>query len=283
MGRGVRQWLRILACGASLLVGGALAQADVLDAHIDAAAKLLDVRAQATLKQIPDPHRQLLAMRGYLRSGKQFGDRWSWSQSQIERYNRSKERKAANAELERISERFAEQNPGYTLRVNTQVRSLDSQIANWNANPSVAKTATRLHAAVEKELKRGIYPKEPTLGSTAQFAAFLNAWVPQTPAPLAVPGLSRHGQARAFDFQIMRGDQVVASTNINFVKPVWDRQGWTDKLKDAITSSSDRFVGPLPAPYEPWHYEYTGHAARLAEADAPPPRSTHASPRESGS
>jgi hypothetical protein len=244
-----------------------VAHADTLERHFEAAAKLLDVRAQQALTQIPDLDRQLLAMRGYLRSGKQFGDRWSWSDAEIALYNRSRERRAALAEIERIRTRFAELNPGYTLRVNTQVRSLDTQIRRWNSNASVAKIAAQLYTAAAKELHRGVYPKEPTLGSTAQFAAFLSAWFPATPAPLAVPGLSRHGQARAFDFQVLRGDKVVASTNIDYVKASWDRQGWTARLKDVIESTSDRFVGPLATPYEPWHYEYTGHTARLADAD----------------
>ncbi len=272
-------WLCFAGFGIALSTIGSVQAQDALDAHVQAAAKLLDVRAQAALGQITDTDRQLLAMRGYLRSGNQFGDRWSWTQEEIDRYNRSREKVAAASELERIKTKFAEMNPGYTLQVNTAVRSLDVQIARWNSNPSVAKTAVQLQAAVKKELKKG-YPSAPTLGSTARFAAFLSAWVPNVPAPLAVPGLSRHGQARAFDFHVVYGDRVIASTNIDRVKAVWDRQGCATRLKEAVQTASDRFVGPLAAPYEPWHYEYTGHDATLADAE--PPRHERVSARESG-
>lgn len=238
--------------------------ARTLRTHMRATARLLDVRAQEALERIPDSHRRLLAMRGYLRSGKQFGDRWSWTEAQIARYGRSPEKRAADEEIERIRERFAELNPGYTLQVNTEVRSLDVQIDRWNDNPNVARIARQLHTAAARELKSRGYAPEATLGSTAQFAAFLSTWAPPTPAPLAVPGLSRHGQARAFDFHILQGKAIVAGSNIGVVKSVWDGDGWTGRLKEAIETSSSRFVGPLAAPYEPWHYEYTGHAATLA-------------------
>lgn len=273
------RWLSLVGGAIALFSVGVVQAQDALDAHMKAAAKLLDTRAQAALQQIPDTNRQLLAMRGYLRSGNQFGDRWSWTQEEIDLYNRSREKAAAQAELERIRAQFAAMNPGYTLQVNSEVRSLDVQIARWNVNPSVAKTASQLRAAINKELRKG-YPQDPTLGSTAQFAAFLGAWSPNVPAPLAVPGLSRHGQARAFDFHIVYDDHIVASTNIDRVKAVWDRQGWTARLKEAINAASDHFIGPLAAPYEPWHYEYTGHDATLA--DAAPARRERVTARESG-
>jgi hypothetical protein len=266
--------IRLFLC-VLLLVAGAAYGETALEAHMAAAAKLLDPRAQATLEQMPDLERRLLAMRGYLRSGAQFGDRWSWTQAQIDRYERSREKREAEAELERIRARFAEMNPGYTLRVNTAVRSLDIQLARWNSNRLVAKTAEQLRKDVDRELVAKHYPTLPTLGSTAQFAAFLRTWVPRSPAPLAVPGLSRHGQARAFDFHIMQGEKVIATTNVHSVKTAWDRTGWTEKLKTTVESTSDRFRGPLAAPYEPWHYEYLGGTTPVADAqDAPHERVT---------
>ncbi len=45
----------------------------------------------------------------------------------------------------------------------------------------------------------------------------------------------------------------------------WDNAGWTAKLKKAVQTAGDNFVGPLASPYEPWHYVYR-EAAATAEA-----------------
>jgi hypothetical protein len=239
-----------------------------LAAYYQSAAAHLDPLAQDALDQISGIDRQLLATRAYLRSGSQFASRWSWTQAQIDRYQDSPEQQAAMQELGRIRARFAELNPGYSLGVNTEVRSLDVQLERWNANPFVERTAEELRLAAVRELATGKYPDSPTKASTDRFTTFLKSWSPRNPAPLAAPGLSRHGQARAFDFHVLRKDRIVASTDMAVVKTVWDRQGWTDKLRTAVESASDRFSGPLPAPYEPWHYEYEPREVRTARASA---------------
>lgn len=86
-------------------------------------------------------------------------------------------------------------------------------------------------------------------------ADFLREWSPPRAAPLAAPGLSKHGQGHAFDFQVKRGDRLVVGTDTGTTKK-WDQAGWTQKLRDAVSAGSTKFIGPLPAPYEPWHYEY---------------------------
>jgi hypothetical protein len=88
-----------------------------------------------------------------------------------------------------------------------------------------------------------------------RFANFLRAWRP-TPAaaPLAVPGLSLHGRSRAIDFQITQNGRIIAPTEVAKVHSVWERQGWAGKL--AAVMRDTRFIGPLQAPDEPWHYEY---------------------------
>lgn len=240
--------------------------ASLLEIYAEHTAQRLDPRAQEALKQIPQADRKLLALRGYLRSGARFGDRWSWTAEEIARYRHSPERAAALAEIERIRAHFADMNPGYSLRVNADVRSLDVQIARWNTNTGVARTAVQLQHDAHRALNANDYPTQPTAVSTDRFATFLQAWYPASPAPLAVPGLSRHGQARAYDFHIVRGERIVASTDMGVVKSVWEREGWTQKLKSAIAAGSDRFKGPLAAPYEPWHYEYID-ATTLADSD----------------
>jgi hypothetical protein len=42
------------------------------------------------------------------------------------------------------------------------------------------------------------------------------------------------------------------------VRPVWEGQGWANKL--AAVMRDTRFVGPLKSPNEPWHYEYVPRA-----------------------
>ncbi|MEP7220896.1 MAG: hypothetical protein ABI876_18370, partial [Bacteroidota bacterium] len=63
-------------------------------------------------------------------------------------------------------------------------------------------------------------------------------------------------QFRAFDFRVMRGGRVVAGTVARTIPAVWDRSGWTERLREAICTASRKFDGPLPEPYEPWHYAY---------------------------
>ena len=78
--------------------------------------------------------------------------------------------------------------------------------------------------------------------------------MPSTAIPLAAPGLSLHGQARAIDFQVMQHDRIVAGPEVATVTTVWSEQGWSRKLHDAVQGT--RFKGPLAMPNEPWHYEY---------------------------
>ncbi len=114
--------------------------------HTDAAAIAagLDPRVASTLAAIPDPGRRLLALRSYLRAGDTLSERWSWTAEEIRRYEQSQEFRDAQAELDLVVAEFAATNPGYTLYVNRQVRSLDVQIERWNGNPSVGAAAQEL-------------------------------------------------------------------------------------------------------------------------------------------
>lgn len=80
-----------------------------------------------------------MALRDYLRGGGDVGPRWAWSRERIEAYEKSAEYASALAEIERVGRAFEAANPGYTLRVNTKVRSLDEQLSKWNEADSVAR------------------------------------------------------------------------------------------------------------------------------------------------
>jgi hypothetical protein len=89
-----------------------------------------------------------------------------------------------------------------------------------------------------------------------QFRQLLLATQPVPTTPLAAPGLSRHGQMGAIDFQVMNGQQLAAGADTRTTRSVWDEPGWTAKLSSAVQAAGAGFTGPLQAPYEPWHYEF---------------------------
>ena len=227
---------------------------NVLESYIDHIADSLPENCAQALQRIQGHPRQLLAMRAYLRAGDEIRNRWSWSAAEIKAYSRTPEYRAFLAETQRVRERFEALNPGYTLYKNTEVRNLDLQIDRDNENPSLEKAGESLRRQALAELSKPDYesPLEPT--AIERFKNFLIGWRPSTAAPLAAPGVSRHGQLRAIDFQIMKGHAIVAPTQIAAVKRHWDAAGWTHKLQQATQGS--RFRGPLRSPYEPWHYEY---------------------------
>ncbi len=231
------------------------AQANV-DAYTSAAAQRLDPKVADAVAKIDGAPRRLLALRGYLRSRASLKSKWSWSAAEIARYKQSAEYKAAMAEVERVKAKFAEQNPGYSITVNTEVRTLEAQIASWNRTPSVQQAADALFAVVQAELAKPGYSAQPDEASLRKFQNFLSNQTLAVAPTVAAPGLSQHGQLRAFDFKISQGGQIVATTESSTVKSVWDAQGWTRKLNAAVTSASRKFAGPLASPREPWHYTY---------------------------
>ncbi|HWS90453.1 MAG TPA: hypothetical protein VN282_26015 [Pyrinomonadaceae bacterium] len=86
-----------------------------------------------------------------------------------------------------------------------------------------------------------------------KFGLFLRGATTSMTPPLAVPGLSPHGQSRAFDFQVMRGGELIAGPS---GAGRWDSEGWTEKVRAAVARASTKFKGPLASPREPWHYDY---------------------------
>ena len=209
-------------------------------------------QVRQALEHIEGMSKQLLALRSYVRSRETLSQRWSWSQAQIDLYRQSREYQDLLAAVKRIRVRFETDNPGFELYGNTEVRSLDVQIQRWNENQGVGRVA----ASLEKALCQKANVKGAHEFSAAELREALQKWQPSTPAPLAAPGLSLHGRARAIDFQVNQGGRVVAGPEIAKIASTWEAQGWSAKLSAAVSAASDKFVGPLKMPNEPWHYEY---------------------------
>ena len=121
--------------------------------YADALAEGLVPEARLALARVEGEPRRLLALRGYLRAGREAAVRWAWSRDEVERYEQSAEYAASLAEVEKVRRKFAELNPGYSLRVNTKVRSLDEQLRNWNEAASVGRAGEELLSAAAKEIE----------------------------------------------------------------------------------------------------------------------------------
>lgn len=193
----------------------------------------------------------MLALRAYLRAGDTLALRWSWSQQQLAAYPSSPEGRAAAADIDAVEQAFARANPGYSAHANRRPRSLEQQLDHWNQNGSVAKVGAQLAAALSRQLAASPAP------TADQVQMVLKAWTPPSAASLAAPGLSAHGQGRAFDFQIEQAGSLVAGFDAASAHEQWDLRGWTRKLHAAVTASGKPFIGPLQSPYEPWHYAYS--------------------------
>jgi hypothetical protein len=221
------------------------------------AADGLDSRAVEALSRIHPAERQLLALRAYLRAGSGLTQRWSWSQEQQAAYPTSAEGTAALADVDAVERAFADANPGFTARARRMPRSLESQLSHWNENKSVGSVASALQASLTQQFPAGAAP-----ASGSQIRQALSDWAPQVPATLAAPGLSAHGQGRAFDFEIEHDGKTVAGFDASSAHVQWDASGWTDKLHAAVAASGKPFTGPLQSPYEPWHYAYAPTGAQ---------------------
>ncbi len=222
------------------------------------AASATPAEVQSVLGDIDGVPRRVLALRSYLRAG-DVAARWSWTDDEIAAYERSPAHEEAMAALAWAQARFAERNPGFTLYVNTRVRSLDTQVQRWNGNASVAAAAQAMQGPAESACA-----DDPD-----GFAAWVKAWRPVPPPNLAAPGLSAHGQGRAFDFQVMEGEVLVAGTDARRIDVDWIATGWARRLAE-VMAESPAFKGPLTRPSEPWHYIYVP-ASNDAPAVVPDP------------
>ena len=225
-----------------------------LDTLAHALASRIDPRVIDVLPRIDGTGARLLALRSYLRSGERLGERWSWTEQQIAAYEGSPEQSELNAEIERVRDEFERANPGYELFVNPQVRSLDIQLRNWNRTESVASAAARL---LQDAIAMLAQHQGDRAGPEEALRAFLHAYQPDPVPTVAAPGLSPHGQMRAVDFQVLRGEEIIAGPDSRTIVDTWQRDGWAARLQAAIGAASSKFIGPLVSPAEPWHYTYT--------------------------
>jgi hypothetical protein len=230
---------------------------EVVAGHIAALGATLDERAAIALGRIDGTGRRLLALRAYLRGNRTLAERWSWTEEQIHAYEGSAEQRDLQLEIERVRAEFVAANPGYEIWVNPQIRSLDVQLEHWNSNASIGQAGSELLDALRVFLATPDYSR--LIGPKAQSAVeqFLLAHQPTPVPPLAAPGLSPHGQMRAVDFQVHQGDRIVAGPNTESIATDWDAGGWAQRLDSAVRAASQRFVGPLQHPREPWHYTFT--------------------------
>ena len=226
-----------------------------LSLYMQAASASLAIDQRNALSSIRHEDRRNLAMTYYLRTADTAAARWSWNQGQIEAFEKSQEFAETLAEINKAAQRFAADNPPYKLYVNVQVRSLEEQLRRWQTVDSVGVAAKQLRLAALTHLRQNPYLSSPTESTVGRFRNFLMTWRASPPPTLAAPGLSLHGQGRAYDFQIQdKNGRTVAGPDSATIASVWDGRGWTEKLSRAVHSASDKFVGPLAI--EPWHYEY---------------------------
>jgi hypothetical protein len=225
--------------------------------YIEALAAEQDPRVADALSRIDGTGRRVLALRSYVRGRAHLADRWSWTSEQIAAYAGTSEHGELQQEIARVNDAFARENPGFELWVNPQVRSLDIQLEHWNTNESVAAAAANLLAAVSEVVASPTFPAAQPARAMKALESFLASYVPVPTPTIAAPGLSPHGQMRAIDFQVQQGDRIVAGSRTSTIDTEWDAAGWSAKLDAAVRAASQRFVGPLASPREPWHYTYS--------------------------
>lgn len=224
--------------------------------YIDVAASGLDRRIRDAMRWIDGTHRRLLALKYYMARGGDIRSRWTWTPREIVRFKKSSDYAEALREVARVKAKFAELNPGYTLQVKTEVRTVEEQIVIWNSTASIHASGTKLLEQCLKLVNDSAFDAAPEKEKMKQFRALLASSKVSYVPTAAVPGFSQHGQLRAFDFIIKQGEQIVAGSDAATIRAVWDNSGWTAKLKEAIEQASDKLSGPLASPREPWHYTY---------------------------
>lgn len=220
----------------------------------------LDPRPRAALARIRSASRKLLALRYYMVRCHEVDSLWTWGAEQTRTFRASPAYASLVMAVRTVQDTFAMQNPGYAIRVHIGLRSLSKQIANWNSVRSVGAASNLLLRYCRDLMADTLLPDTPTPTSQSLFdSLFFHAPDPIEPT-VALPGLSQHGQLRAFDFKITttRG-RLVAGASSSAIRTIWDANEWTGRLKFAVEQACPGcFAGPLDKPYEPWHYTWTG-------------------------
>lgn len=223
--------------------------------YIEQAAKTLDKRARGALEKIDGTPRRLLALKYYLQR-RSIGGNWAWTNKEMAAYRRSVDFRIANAEVDKVISLFQRTYPGYQLRTTKLARSLEDQLGLWNKTGSVKTASANLMKQVVKVIGASAYPNTATKQSLAKFETFLKSHSPRPVPTVAVPGLSHHGQLRAYDFIIWQGEKIVAGTDGASIRGQWIGGGWGNKLRQIVYRASGKFDGPLKSPNEPWHFTY---------------------------
>ena len=248
--------------------------------YIDWVAAPLDPRITNALRRIPATPRRLLALKYYLGRLPEVDSIWAWTAAQARAYRTTDEYRQAIAEVTHVRHVFDSLYPGYTLLAPMEIRSLEAQLRNWNSVRSVAVVADSLFDSCIAMMADTTSPfgRSDTIHA-ALFGDFLAAWETPVAPTVAVPGLSQHGQLRAFEFRNYRGRRLISGATAATIERAWDSSGWTAKLNAAITLASSRFVGPLPNPYEPWHYTYIpANPLQIEDVAKPEPQGETPSP-----
>lgn len=234
--------------------------------YIDSVAAPLDPRINHALRRIGVTPRRLLALKYYLGRLPEVDSIWAWTAEEARAYRKTEEYGHAIAEVTRVRNVFDSLYPGYSLKAPMEIRSLEAQLRNWNSVRSVAVVADSLFDSCMVMMADTTSPFGNGGGIQAErFREFLVAWETPVAPTVAVPGLSQHGQLRAFDFRIYRRRRLIAGATAATIERAWDSSGWTAKLKAAVALASSHFYGPLQNPYEPWHYTYTPSALQPEE------------------
>jgi len=228
-----------------------------IDAYFTAAAATLPAGPSGALQKVPDSDRRRLAVAHYLRRLDEVDSLWSWSPEQARARQRHPDYRRAMAQLRRVRQTFARRNPGFHLVTDTNPRPLLTQIRYWNREASVSAAARELNDSAASWLALELFPPLPDSGAFERFLRRLETFTPLRMPTVAVPGLSLHGRARAFDFAVLREGMVVAGTSSSTIDSVWEAAGWGARLQEAVIEAGAGFVGPLDTPPEPWHYEVT--------------------------
>jgi hypothetical protein len=165
--------------------------------------------------------------------------------------------------LDKVVELWVPPDSSYTIEPKRSIRTLGQQTDAWNDNATVkslgGELLTNLLTTIDK------FPDTPAAADLKRFRTYLET-VELTDSPTnATPGLSMHGQGRAFDFVVSRnGNEITSISTTKASIAVWDGPNqWTQRLKDAVTAANavlgtGRFEGPLKLKkrYEPWHYAF---------------------------
>ena len=209
-----------------------------VESVLAALAAELDPRAASALASIDGTGRRLLAARAYLRAAPQMAERWSWSAAEAAAFEASPEKRELDAAIARVRCSFEAGNPGSTLWVNPEFRSLDVQLERWNGNETVGRAGER----PARRSGAGCIPRRTSRAdgsASADVASLRSLLLDHQPEPvptLAAPGLSPHGRMRAIDFQVESSGRIVAGTESEAIASEWIAAGWKARLQDGDRS-----------------------------------------------